>query len=380
MTRVFWKKGLKDLGQNPGRSVLVVLAIALGIFGISMVATSYSQLMRDIVPNYMRTNPASATIQTQALTPEVIEAVENLPSVAMAEARQRVVGRVQTGPDTWKMIWLFIVEDFDNLKISTFFPEEGAWPLAWMEGFAYGYVTQDTLSLLGAEVETTQVYIDYESFIRFHDYPEVTDEIQVRVPGRMISTGFTLHGIQFGSTKREVPLLELDNTAANLEREFENAGIDVYASWKVAEMKKSADDHMKVASLYVSLMTFLILLVGGLGLIITMGINVLERTREIGVLRSIGASNRQLYRIIIGEGLVIGGITWALSLVLAVPAGWYIGNMFGRIFFETSLDFAYPIQGPFFWLLTSLIFSAAASFFPAKRAARISVRNALAYE
>ena len=128
MTRVFWKKGLKDLVQNPGRSILVVLAIALGIFGISMVATSYSQLMRDIGPNYMRTNPASATIQTQALTPEVIEAVENLPSVAMTEARQRVVGRVETGPDTWKMIWLFIVEDFDNLKVSTFFPEEGAWP------------------------------------------------------------------------------------------------------------------------------------------------------------------------------------------------------------------------------------------------------------
>ncbi len=100
-------------------------------------------------------------------------------------------------------------------------------------------------------MSSPKVYFDYESFIRFHDYPEVTDEIQVRVPGRMISTGFTLHGIQFGSTKREVSFLELDDTAASLEREFENAGIDVYASWKVAEMKKSVDDHMKVASMYI---------------------------------------------------------------------------------------------------------------------------------
>ena len=77
-------------------------------------------------------------------------------------------------------------------------------------------------------------------------------------------------------------------------------------------------------------------------------INVLKRTREIGVLRSIGSSSRQLYRIIIGEGLVICCISWAFNLALAIPASWYIRNMFGRIFFETSLDFAYTIQGPFF--------------------------------
>ena len=50
--------------------------------------------------------------------------------------------------------------------------------------------------------------------------------------------------------------------------------------------------------------------VGGLGLMGTMSINVLERTREIGVMRTIGAVDRAIRQTVIIEGLVIGLVTW----------------------------------------------------------------------
>src|SRR4029450_1742485 len=66
-------------------------------------------------------------------------------------------------------------------------------------------------------------------------------------------------------------------------------------------------------------MAVMIAIVGGVGLMGTMSINVLERTREIGVMRAIGASNGDIQGIVIVEGLVIGFISWSLSIFLAIP-------------------------------------------------------------
>ncbi len=61
-------------------------------------------------------------------------------------------------------------------------------------------------------------------------------------------------------------------------------------------------------------------LVGGLGLAGTMSMNVLERTREIGVMRAVGASDGAVLRVILVEGLLMAGLSWFLAIFLAVPA------------------------------------------------------------
>ena len=57
---------------------------------------------------------------------------------------------------------------------------------------------------------------------------------------------------------------------------------------------------------------------GSIGLTGTMGMNVLERTREIGVMRSIGAVDRVVMKTVIIEGVVIGVISWLLGALLCV--------------------------------------------------------------
>jgi putative ABC transport system permease protein len=120
--------------------------------------------------------------------------------------------------------------------------------------------------------------------------------------------------------------------------------------------------------------------VGGLGLMTTMSLNVLERRREMGVMRALGATPRIVWLMIVAEGVVIGVSSWAIAALLAWPVSKALGNAFVAALFHSGLDFTFEPFGLVIWLLVSIGLSGAASFLPAWRASRITVREALAYE
>ncbi|NTV83393.1 MAG: ABC transporter permease [Bacteroidales bacterium] len=66
---------------------------------------------------------------------------------------------------------------------------------------------------------------------------------------------------------------------------------------------------------------------GGLGLTGTMTTNVMERSREVGVMRAIGASDWAVFRLVITEGLVIGFISWLLGSLVAFPISMGLGSL-----------------------------------------------------
>ncbi len=127
-------------------------------------------------------------------------------------------------------------------------------------------------------------------------------------------------------------------------------------------------------------MAIFMAVVGGLGLAGTMSLNVLERTREIGVMRAIGAGNRSVRGIVLSEGILIGLISWALGALLAIPASFGFAAALGIAFFERPMSFNFSAIGLMIWLLVVILIAALASVLPAQRAASISVREALAYE
>lgn len=131
---------------------------------------------------------------------------------------------------------------------------------------------------------------------------------------------------------------------------------------------------------FLLLMALLTAVVGGLGLMGTIGINVLERTRETGVMRAIGASTRAILNIFIMEGIVTGIVSWGLAIVLALPISKLMSDQVGIMFSGAAFDYKFSLAGVVFWLLLVIIISAAASLAPAMKAARLSVREVLAYE
>jgi putative ABC transport system permease protein len=132
---------------------------------------------------------------------------------------------------------------------------------------------------------------------------------------------------------------------------------------------------------FLLLMAVLLAAVGGLGLMGTMSINVLERTREIGVMRAIGAGDWAILRIVIAEGVLIGAISWAIGAVLALPVSYAMHKGLETIFqAEGQFTFVFSLPGVGLWLAIVVALAAFASFLPAWNASRVTVRDVLAYE
>lgn len=127
-------------------------------------------------------------------------------------------------------------------------------------------------------------------------------------------------------------------------------------------------------------MAMLIAVVGGLGLMGTMSMNVLERTREIGVMRSIGAESPAIFRLVVVEGVMIGLISWMGGAALSVPITALLDTAVGVSLLTVPLKMVFSLEGLWLWLGVVLALSALASFIPARRAARLTLREVLAYE
>ncbi len=126
-------------------------------------------------------------------------------------------------------------------------------------------------------------------------------------------------------------------------------------------------------------MAVIIAIVGGIALSGALSINVLERRREIGVMRAVGASTPQILRVFIGEGLLLAWLSWLIAWPLSVPLGRVL-TMGLENMMETELTYQLSLIGVVSWLCIVSILALAASFFPARGATRVSVQQSLAYQ
>jgi putative ABC transport system permease protein len=161
---------------------------------------------------------------------------------------------------------------------------------------------------------------------------------------------------------------------------YKSRGIQVSSTQLSAEFIEDQKAQTDILVYFMLIMASLIAIVGGLGLMGTMSINVLERTREIGVMRAIGASNRDIQGIVIVEGLVNGLISWAVAILIAVPITSVLTRGVGLAILTAPMPAVYGISGIIAWLIFTLFLATIASAFPARRASSLTVRDTLAYE
>jgi putative ABC transport system permease protein len=168
--------------------------------------------------------------------------------------------------------------------------------------------------------------------------------------------------------------------ARALEVHLKHAGLLIDSTQTTVDQRAILAANFDVIVVFLFVMAVLLGVVGGLGLMGTMSINVLERTREIGIMRAIGASNRETLQIVMVEGIIIAALSWVVATVVGVALSPALSGAVGSAFLHSSLDYTFSATGAILWLFAVLLIAGLASFVPAWRASRLTVRDVLAYE
>lgn len=142
----------------------------------------------------------------------------------------------------------------------------------------------------------------------------------------------------------------------------------------------TAVESLDILVIFLLIMAVLTAIVGSMGLTGTMGMNVMERTREIGIMRAIGADDHAVMRTVIAEGIFIGMISFGLAIVLSIPITYLLLNIVSLAIFQTPINVIFTYLGYVIWLGLVLLLSILASILPARNAARLTIREVLAYE
>jgi putative ABC transport system permease protein len=143
---------------------------------------------------------------------------------------------------------------------------------------------------------------------------------------------------------------------------------------------KTASESLNILVVFLMIMALLTASVGSMGLAGSMSMNVLERTREIGIMRSIGAGNRAIMTMVIVEGMLIGSLSWLIGMLVSFPITFMLSRIISLAIFQSPIPLHFTFEGFGLWLLVVLVLSAIASLLPARNAARLTIREVLAYE
>lgn len=168
--------------------------------------------------------------------------------------------------------------------------------------------------------------------------------------------------------------------AKHLDVYFRENGFKVQESLPGLSSLDRAAEHLDILVTFLLIMALLTATVGSMGLTGTMSMNVLERTREIGIMRAIGATDLEIIRMVIVEGLLIGLISFGLAIGLAYPITHALSGIISSTIFATPITVVFTPVGYIIWLGLVILLSSLASVLPALNAARLTIREVLAYE
>jgi len=210
---------------------------------------------------------------------------------------------------------------------------------------------------------------DMDDVLAYADYEFISDQLDTpsqALTYRIITSdhsaeGQTKIGLAIDQHLREHDLMVNEVEVGSFTRDQSTKGINILI-------------------IFLLLMALLTAFVGSIGLTGTMGMNVMERTREIGVMRAIGAMDHEIIKSVVIEGGFIGVITWVFAVFLSFPISQVLLTIVSEAMMGSLMELAVTYQGFLIWLGAVLVLSMTASILPARNAARLTIREVLAYE
>ena len=185
------------------------------------------------------------------------------------------------------------------------------------------------------------------------------------------------HPLLFVAEQRDyAQVLELKR---QLEHAVAAAGVPVLYVMSHAQRVRIIFEHLNIVLATLLLLSFLVLVVSAIGNASATGVDVLKRTRELAVMRAIGATPRAIAQLLRREGLLMSTMGIALGLLLAAPltlvaTGFFSDLMLGE---GARLEPAFSGVGLVVTAVATFAFGLLASWFPARSALKVPTHEAL---
>jgi len=380
-----WLLPLRNTFRSKGRLALTLTTLSLAsAFFVAVISTYASAMLSmDRGFDYWGMDLILYLDQPRRIA-RLEQAAAQVPGVVRVEpAEYTVVNRVYTDGTESDMIYMFaFLADTISVKPDMV---EGRW-----------LVPEDEHAIV-----ITNLFLDQEPGVK------VGDSIRLKVMGKeidwqvvgiahlMLSDGPTVYvnlpylerevGLQGRASALYVHTARHDAASQlqalqDMDRDFNSRGIGISAGMLMDDLRNTLSALFNAVVMILMIMAVLLSVVGGLGLAGIMSLNVLERSREIGVMRAIGASDNALLKVILVEGILIGLVSWLVGCLLAYPLAQALCDAVGMAMFQTPLTFTFSAVGVLIWLALVVGLTTVASYFPARNACRITIRETLAYE
>ena len=198
--------------------------------------------------------------------------------------------------------------------------------------------------------------------------PVVFDAVKMRNRGSQLYVQTRLHTADYAA-----------DVTTRLKDVFEGRKMDVFSGQTIYETQKEATTQFSIVTGMMLALAVVVALVGGIGLMGALSISVVERTKEIGVMRAIGAQSNAILGMFVMEGVLQGWLSWAVAVPVSFFLAPLLANNLGQVMFQINLDYQYNLVAAGIWLAIVSIISILASLLPARSATLISVRASLAY-
>ena len=165
-----------------------------------------------------------------------------------------------------------------------------------------------------------------------------------------------------------------------LEQHFDLAGIAVRQVRSAKIASRVIRGHLDVIVATLVMVALLMLIVSNLGMVSAISTNVVERTRELGILRAIGGRPNAIRSILTSESVTMALLGWLIALVLAQPFSRFLSDYFGTSLVEYPFDYKGSLDGILLSLIITFILAGIATVAPVRMVGRQSIKDAIAYE
>ncbi len=229
-----------------------------------------------------------------------------------------------------------------------------------VNGKEHSFRVVGTMEMMGNQTVGYLVYVPYATFAHLAQTENHADMAIVKT-----QTSTPAQNLAIGSA---------------VENAYDDAGIEVRSVLQTDSERLEISSAFNILVVLLMIMVVLLSFVGGLGLMGTMSLNVIERAREIGVIRAFGGSDRSVFGIVVLEGIATGVASWFFGVLLALPLTWVFCEIIGRSFLSMSLAYRFSIVGALLWLVVVVGLAAVSSLLPARSAVHATVREVLSYE